>query len=110
MEDVRHKHEAHLLAETLAGLGLLALVMFGVGMTVYRLIAPDGWLARLFDAGLSSAAAAMVSLCVIGVLAWFSREWITPAQRNRYADLILYAFAGAGMLYLVQLSLAGVLR
>ncbi|MDA8110331.1 MAG: hypothetical protein M0015_17165 [Betaproteobacteria bacterium] len=98
-----------MLLETLAGLGLLGLVMFGAGMTVYRLIAPEGWLARLLGSALSSGAAALVSLMVIGVLAWFSREWITPERKNRYAELILYGFAAAGMLYLAQLWLAGTL-
>ncbi len=109
MENIRNKHETHLLAETLAGLSLLALVMFGVGMTVYKVIAPDGWVAQLLGHGLTSGAAALVSLIVIGVLAWFSRDWITPAQKNRYADLILYTFAGAGLMYFAQLWLTGML-
>jgi cation transporter-like permease len=109
MEEVRGKHETHLLAETLAGLSLLALVMFGAGMTVYRVIAPGGWAAQLLGRSLSSGAAALVSLIVIGVLAWFSRDWITPQQKNRYAELMLYAFAGAGILYVVQLWLIGAL-
>jgi hypothetical protein len=109
MEEVRGKHETHLLAETLAGLSLLALVMFGAGMTVYRVIAPGGWAAQLLGRSLSSGAAALVSLIVIGVLAWFSRDWITPQQKNRYAELTLYAVAGAGILYIVQLWLIGAL-
>jgi hypothetical protein len=109
MEEVRGKHETHLLAETLAGVALLALVMFGAAMTVYRVIAPDGWAAHLFGRSLTSGAAALVSLIVIGVLAWFSRDWITPAQKNRYAELMLYGFAAAGILYFAQLWLSGAL-
>lgn len=109
MQDVETKQNLHLTLETLAGLGMLALVMFGAAMTVYRLIAPDGWVSRFLGGALSSGGAALVALMVIGVLAWFSREWITPGQKNRHAELILYGFAGAGMLYLAQLWLAGVL-
>lgn len=109
MDEARGKHETHLLAETLAGMSLLALVMFGAGMTVYRVIAPGGWAAHLLGRSLTSGAAALVSLIVIGVLAWFSRDWITPSQKNRYAELMLYAFAAAGILYAAQLWLVGML-
>lgn len=105
MEHVQRKHDSHLIAETVAGFSILAFVMLGVGMTVYRLIAPDGWMARLFGHSLSGDAAALVSVTVIAVVAWFSREWITPEQKNRYADLFVYTFAGAGAIYLVQLWL-----
>lgn len=108
MEDVGGKHEQHLLAETIAGMGILALVMLGVGMTVYRFIAPEGWLAQLFGRSVSDGVAALVSTMVIGFLAWVGREWITPAQRNRYADFFVFAFAAAGFAYLVQLGLKGI--
>lgn len=108
MEDIRVKPEAHLIAETVAGFAILCFVMFGAGMTVYRLIAPGGWLAQLFGRSLTEGAAVVVSMVVMAALAWFSREWITPEQKNRYADLFVYTFAGAGAVYLVQMWLQGI--
>ena len=95
--------------ETLAGFAVLALVMLGVGATIYKLVAPNGWLAQLFGHGLAGSIAAAIALLAVGAFAWFTREWATPRRRNRFADLWVYTCAGAGLLYLAQLWLKGTL-
>jgi hypothetical protein len=97
------KQDYRVLIQTLVGFAVLALVMLGVGGTVFRMIAPEGWLVQLFGAGVTAGTAAMLSLLVIAVLSWFAREWITAYQKNRLADVVLYVFAGAGVVYLAQM-------
>ncbi|MGH8745553.1 MAG: hypothetical protein ACREUK_03575 [Burkholderiales bacterium] len=77
--------------------------MTGVGGTVFRMIAPEGWLVQWFGTGVTSATAAVVSLLVIAVLSWFTREWVSAYQKNRLADALIYVFAGAGVVYLAQI-------
>jgi predicted transporter len=105
--DARSKHEAPVFLQILAGFALLALVMLGAAGTVYKVVSPDGWVAQFFGKGLSAGSAALTALFAIGALAWFSREWASPKQKNRMADLTFYAMAGAGLVYLAQLWTKG---
>lgn len=103
-QDIKQlKQDYRVLIQTLVGFMVLALVMIGVGGTVYRMIAPEGWLAQLFGTGVTAATAAVLSLLVIAVLSWFSREWASAYQKNRLADVLIYVFAGAGVVYLAQI-------
>ncbi|MGA7984084.1 MAG: hypothetical protein WCA01_02770 [Burkholderiales bacterium] len=103
-QDIKQlKQDYRVLIQTLVGFMVLALVMIGVGGTVYRMIAPEGWLVQLFGTGVTAATAAVLSLLVIAVLSWFSREWASAYQKNRLADVLIYVFAGAGVVYLAQI-------
>jgi hypothetical protein len=103
-QDIKQfKQDYRVLIQTLIGFMVLALVMIGVGGTVYRMIAPEGWLVQLFGTGVTAATAAVVSLLVIAVLSWFTREWVSAYQKNRLADVLIYVFAGAGVVYLAQI-------
>lgn len=93
--------------QTLAGFAVLALVMLGVGGTIFKLVAPGGWLAQLFGHSLGGGAAAVLALLAVSAFAWFTREWVSPRQRNRFAELWVYTCAAAGLLYLAQLWLKG---
>jgi len=93
--------------QVLSEFALLVLVTLGAGGTIYKIVAPDGWLAWLFGRSLSGSAAALTALVAIAVLAWFSRDWATPRQRNHAATLSFYVLAGAGLVYLAQLWLKG---
>jgi hypothetical protein len=44
---------------------------------------------------------------MVTTLAWFSRGRGTGRTRQRYSDLVVYAFAAAGLVYLAQLWLKG---
>jgi hypothetical protein len=70
-------------------------------------ISPDGWVSQAFGRSLSAGAASLGSLLLIAGLAWFSRGLTSPRTRNRYADLLVYTFAAAGLFYLVQLWMKG---
>lgn len=64
-----------------------------------------------FDAWAKAAYASDASnyrqVPMIAGLAWFSRGWTSPRNRNRYSDLMVYTFAAAGLLYLVQFVTKG---
>ena len=89
------------------GFTLLGLVLIGIGGTIYKVISPDGWVTQAFGRSLSAGVAALGSLLMIAGLAWFSRGWTSPRSRNRFPELLVYTFAGAGLLYLAQLWMKG---
>lgn len=109
MENVRFKpvSDTVVFFQALAGFVIAALVMLGVGGSVYHLMAPGGWLAEVFDRSLAGGLAAILAFIVIGVCVWMTREWISVKARNRYSELFVYAFAGAGALYLIELLMKG---
>ena len=101
------KQEVGTLAQVVIGLLIVVLVTLGIGGTIYKVISPEGWIASAFGRSLSAGAAALGSLTLIAGLAWFSRGWTSPRTRNRFSDLLVYTFAGAGIVYLGQLWLKG---
>jgi hypothetical protein len=101
------KNEIHTAGQVVLGAGIVALVIVGIGGTIYKVIAPDGWVSHAFGRSLSAGAASLGSLLLIGALAWFSRGVTSPRTRNRYADVLVYAAAAAGLFYLAQLWTKG---
>jgi hypothetical protein len=101
------KRELHSVGEAAVGLAVVALLMVGIGGTIYKLIAPDGWIAQAFSRSAGAGAVALGSLALVGALAWTSRGWRAPRTRDRFADLLVYTLAGAGLIYVVQLWLKG---
>jgi hypothetical protein len=101
----RLKDELFGLGQMAVGVIVVALVLTGIGGTIYKVISPDGWVAHAFGRSLSAGFAALGSLALIAGLAWFSRS--SPRNRSRFTDLCMYTFAVAGMLYLAQLWLKG---
>jgi hypothetical protein len=104
---VRTKQEASALAQALLGFLILALVLLGIGGTIYKIISPDGWVAQAFGRSLSAGAAALGSLVMVVMLAWFSRGWSSASRRTQFADIAVYAFAVAGLIYVVEFWLRG---
>jgi hypothetical protein len=109
MEHVKLKPQSDTSAffHLLAGFAVAALVMLGVGGTVYRLVAPGGWLAGAFGLGFAGGMAAVSALLAVGLCAWVAREWISVRTQNRYAELFVYGFAAAGALYAFDLAVRG---
>jgi hypothetical protein len=106
LQDIKQfKQDYRVLIQTLIGFAILAFLMIGVGGTIYRIISPDGWLVQLFGAGFTAGSATVLSFVAIAVLGWFAREWISAYQKNRLADVLIYVFSGAGVVYLAQMLL-----
>lgn len=105
--------ELHLkrnLSETLVafgGLAVLTLMLLGVGGTIYKVLAPDGWMTALLKHGLPDSLAASTALLVMCAFAWLTREWRTPRTKSGLMDLLVYALAGAGLWYAAQLLMHG---
>jgi hypothetical protein len=100
---VKVRQELFSVGQVIYGFAIVVLVMLGIGGTIYKVISPDGWVAQAFGRSLSAGTAALGSLLLIVGLAWFSRGWSSPRTRNRYAELFVYTFAAAGLVYLAQL-------
>lgn len=107
MTTIRLKQEIHSFAQTLFSCILLALVLAGIGGTIYKMISPEGWLANAFGRSLSAGAAALGSMALVGGLAWFSRSLGAPNERSLLSHFLVYGFAAAGILYFVQLWTRG---
>ena len=104
---LRFKNELYSIAQAVVGLGILMLVLAGIGGTIYKVIAPEGWLAQTVGRSLSAGAAALGSLGLVAGLAWFSRSWGDLTRRTLASDLLVFGFAVAGLLYLAQLWARG---
>src|SRR5918993_3828514 len=106
---IRFKHELYSIAQAAVGLAILALVLAGIGGTIYKVISPEGWLAQAFRRSPSAGAAALGSLALVAGLAWFSRSWGDVTRRTLVSDFLVYGFAVAGFLYLAQIWTRGAL-
>jgi hypothetical protein len=107
MTTLKLKHEIYAIGQAALGVAIVALVMMGIGGTIYKVISPEGWIAQAFGRSFSAGAAALGSLLMIASLAWFSRGWSAPSHRNRGADVLVYGFATAGFLYIAQYWIEG---
>jgi len=108
MERAKFEHlsDASVSVRALAAFAMAVLVGLGVGGTAYRLAIPGGWLAQLLGRSLPGSLAAILAFLVIAFCFWLMREWILRSGRDRYADLLAYLCAGAGVLYALQTVMA----
>jgi hypothetical protein len=109
MTTLRIKQELYSFAQTAFSCLLLSLVLGGIGGTVYKVLAPDGWVSQMFGHSLSAGAAALGAMGLVGGLAWFSRSWGDPDTRSLSTQLLIYGFAAVGILYLAQIWTRGAL-
>jgi hypothetical protein len=107
MTTIRLRQELHSFAHTLVSCIVLTLVLGGIGGTIYKMISPEGWIANAFGRSLSAGAAALGSMALIAGLAWFSRSWAPNGERTFFWQFMIYGFAAAGFLYVVQLWTKG---
>lgn len=108
MSTARLKQELYSIAQALAGCVFLALVLAGIGGTIYKTMSPDGWIAHAFGRSLSAGAAALGSALMILALAWFSRSWGDVRRRTLAGDFLVYGFAFAGFVYLARFWMSGI--
>lgn len=89
--------------QTLWGFGLVVMVVLGIGGTIYKLLAPSGWIASLMGRGFSGGVAAIGLMIVFGVVGWIARNWTTSREQATAATFVVYIFAAAGVMYSFQL-------
>lgn len=107
MTTLRLKRELYSFAQTFWSCVLLALVLAGVGGTIYKVISPEGWIAQAFGRSFSAGVASLGSLALVGGLAWFSRSLGDATNRTLLTHFLIWSFASAGILYLAQLWTRG---
>jgi LPXTG-motif cell wall-anchored protein len=93
--------------QALAGFSVAALVAFGVGGSLYKLITPGGWIGEVFGRSVAGGLAVLLALLMVGISIWLTRAWISTAQRRLYSELFVYVFAGLGLVYAVELLMKG---
>jgi hypothetical protein len=99
------KPEIVSLAQAAVSLAMVCLVLVGITGTVYKLIAPDGWIAAAFGRSLTVGGATLGSLLLIAACAWYTQGSV---RRHRLlSEFALYGFAAAGALYLTRYLLQG---
>ena len=107
IDAIKLKQEIFSVLQAGVGFVLVALMLTGIGVTIYKIISPDGWVAVAFGRSASAGVAALGSLLMIAALAWFSRGWSSPTARNRFSDLLVFGFAAAGFAYLAMFLKGG---
>lgn len=106
MEQTQSKFEFPILAQVLAGFAISALVLIGIAGSIYKLVAPDGWVVQAFGSSAGLGAALLAALLGAAAMVW-ALPGFMPSQRARVADVVVYGFTAAGVLYLGQLLLIG---
>jgi len=102
---VRSRSQPVSLAQAASGLATISLVLLGIMGTVYKLIAPEGWIAQAFGRGLTAGGATLGSLLLLAACACYAHG---SAPRHRLkSEILVYACAGAGVFYLARLLLEG---
>ena len=86
-------------AKAIAGFAVATLVMFGVGGTVYNLVAPGGWLAGIFGRSLAGGLAAILALLIVGLCVKLTYNLLSVGERSRYLEVFAYGFAASGAIY-----------
>jgi len=103
------REESQALTQALVAFFVVMLIMIGIAGTVYRVIAPDGWLADAFSRGFVSGLLTLSALGLMAALLWLKRGNTVFAKRSRVAEMIVMGFAGAGALYLLQAMLGNMI-
>ena len=107
MRGFRHQGDLGASLRELAAFLVAVLVMLGVGGTAFYLLAPGGWLAQLFDRNLAGGVAAVFAFIMIGLSAWLVSGALSVTGGHRFTDVVVYLFAGAGLLYVVAMFSGG---
>ena len=103
------RHETVSAVQTGAGFLTTVLVMTGIGGTIYKVIAPGGWIAQAFGQSVKAGFSVLVGVAALLAFFYFSRTW-TPSQKHRNftANAVVTVFAAAGFVYLARFWATGV--
>ena len=102
------KNETVSLFQAGAGFLITVLVMTGIAGTIYKVIAPGGWIAQAFGHSVKAGFSVLVAIALLLAFFYFSRTW-TPSHkhRNATANVVVSVFAAAGFLYLGRFWASG---
>lgn len=103
------RDETHALVQALIAFAVVMLIMIGIGGTVYRVIAPDGWIVRAFDGGLGSGFAILGLVAALFACVQLRSGKTVLVKRSKLTEAIVFGFAGVGALFLLQSLLRGVI-
>ncbi len=106
MEHAKSKFEIPVLAQVAAGFAISALVLVGISGSIYKLIAPQGWVVQAFGHSFGLGAALLAAILGAAAVVW-ALPGFMPVQRARLANAVVYGFAAAGLLYLAQMLALG---
>jgi len=104
------KHDAASLAQVGARLVMALLAMTGIAGTIYKMVAPGGWVAQTFGESFKAGSSLVLAIAMLVGFAYMSRTW-APARnpRNLAANLVVGLSALAGFVYLSRLWATGAL-
>jgi len=102
MEQAKQKFEFPILAQVASGFAISILVLIGISGSIYRLVAPQGWFVQAFGHSFGLGAALVAAVLGAGALVSVVPGWVAPAHSARISDALVYTFAAAGFVYLVQ--------
>lgn len=106
MEQAKGKLELPIFAQVAGGFVISALVLVGISGSIYKLIAPQGWVVQAFGHSFGLGAALLAAVLGAAAVVWALPGWM-PTQRARIADAVVYGFAAAGLIYLAQMLAGG---
>ncbi|MDH5210448.1 MAG: hypothetical protein OEW96_02070, partial [Betaproteobacteria bacterium] len=106
MEHAKVKFEFPVFAQVAAGFAISALVMIGISGSIYKLIAPQGWVVQAFGHSFGLGAALLAAVLGAAAVVW-ALPGRKPVQRARVSDAVVYSFAAAGLLYVGQMLALG---
>jgi protein-S-isoprenylcysteine O-methyltransferase Ste14 len=96
------REESVALGQALVAFTVVMLIMIGIAGTVYRVIAPDGWIVSAFDRGLGNGLAALGLVGLLAALLWMKGGGNAFAKRSTATEVVVAGFAGLGALFLLQ--------
>jgi hypothetical protein len=70
--------------------------LFGFGVLVLMLL------------GITSGLVVLAALAFLWTVSWFSRSYAGYGHRTRFADLVVYGFTAAGLVYAVRFGMTGI--
>jgi len=86
---------------------MLALLLLGVCGTIYKLIAPEGWLSRLIGGSLGAGGSIMLAMTAGVVVAWAVQGRVSVTRKSLLSDWWVYLLAVFGLIYLVEIVVSG---
>lgn len=100
---LRAADDAKAVGQAIVGFAVAAMVMIGLGGSVYYLVAPGGLLSQVFGRSVAGGLAAVLAFLIVGLCAWMTRAWISIPHRNRYSEIFVWFFAAIGAIYAVRM-------